>query len=109
MRVLPEYFLHCNEARMEKKFCCLPPFASLGVIRCFLICSFLAAAISTLPAEVQPVGEAFVYKKAGDREMKLFVSKPSDWKSTDQRPAIVFFHGGGWVAGAPSQFNDHCK
>ena len=41
--------------------------------------------------------------------MELFVSEPADWKPTDKRPAIVFFHGGGWVAGAPSQFNDHCK
>ncbi|MDB6026448.1 MAG: Lipase [Verrucomicrobiales bacterium] len=57
----------------------------------------------------EPVGEAFVYKKIGDREMKLYVSKPADWKSSDQRPALVFFHGGGWVGGAPSQFNDQCQ
>src|SRR5687767_14232865 len=55
------------------------------------------------------VGESFTYKKVGDREMKLFVSKPADWKASDKRPAIVFFHGGGWVGGAPSKFNDHCK
>ncbi len=54
------------------------------------------------------VGEKFIYKKAGEREMPLFVSKPPGWKQTDKRPAIVFFHGGGWVGGTASQFNDQC-
>jgi acetyl esterase len=57
----------------------------------------------------KPVGEMFVYKKINGREMKLYVSKPADWKSSDQRPAIVFFHGGGWVGGSPSSFNGHCE
>lgn len=52
--------------------------------------------------------ERFVYKKIGDRELKLFVSKPADWKPSDARPAIVFFHGGGWVGGNASQFDQHC-
>jgi acetyl esterase/lipase len=54
-------------------------------------------------------GEAFTYKKVDDREMKLFVFKPADWTTNDLRPAIVFFHGGGWVAGAASIFDDHCQ
>jgi acetyl esterase len=48
--------------------------------------------------------ETRVYKKAGDRELRLFFEKPADWKPTDHRPAIVFFFGGGWVAGSPMQF-----
>jgi acetyl esterase len=54
-------------------------------------------------------GEAIVYKKVNGREMKLYLSKPADWKSGDRRPAIVFFHGGGWVGGSPSSFNGHCE
>jgi acetyl esterase len=69
----------------------------------------LVAATPLLSAEPAPVGEKFVYKKVADRDMNLFVSKPADWKASDKRPAIVFFHGGGWVGGAPSKFNDHCK
>lgn len=58
---------------------------------------------------VQPVGglpdvETVIYKKAGDRELKLFVEKPANWKPKDHHPAIVFFHGGGWVQGSPNQF-----
>lgn len=45
-----------------------------------------------------------VYKKAGERELSLTVVNPPDWKKTDQRPALVFFHGGGWVGGKPTQF-----
>ena len=48
-----------------------------------------------------------VYKKVGDRDLKLTIVNPPDWKSTDQRPAMVFFHGGGWVGGKPVQFTQH--
>lgn len=56
-----------------------------------------------------PVGEAFVYKKVDDRGLKLYVTKPADWKASDKRPAIVFFHGGGWTGGSPGQFTEHSK
>ena len=56
-----------------------------------------------------PVGEAHGYKKVDDRELKLYVTQPADWKSGDSRPAIVFFHGGGWTGGSPGQFTEHSK
>jgi acetyl esterase len=56
-----------------------------------------------------PVGEALVYKQVEDRDLKLYVTKPSDWKAGDSRPAMVFFHGGGWTGGAPGQFTEHSK
>lgn len=55
----------------------------------------------------KPVGEPHVYKRAGDRELQAYLVRPEDWKPTDRRPAIVFFHGGGWVQGVPNQFNEH--
>lgn len=48
-------------------------------------------------------GEPLVYKHVDGHELKLFVFKPADWRATDRRPALVFFHGGSWTAGAPSQ------
>ena len=48
--------------------------------------------------------EVRVYKKIGDRELKLFIAKPADWKASDQRPALVFFFGGGWKNGASLAF-----
>lgn len=74
------------------------------------VISFLfIIAPSLLLAATTPMGEKFVYKTIEQRELSLWISKPADWKESDTRPAIVFFHGGGWVAGVPSQFNDHCK
>ena len=53
--------------------------------------------------------ESFVYKTVDQRNLKLYITKPDGWKSTDHRPAVVFFHGGGWVGGAPGQFDEHSK
>lgn len=47
------------------------------------------------------------YKTIGDVELQLHVfEKESDRKD---RPAIVFFFGGGWNNGSPSQFYPHCQ
>lgn len=50
-----------------------------------------------------------VYKKVGERELKLFVANPPDWKASNKRAAAVFFHGGGWVGGVPTQFNEQSR
>jgi acetyl esterase/lipase len=68
---------------------------------CVLTASWLQAA--------KPVGEPMVYKTVGDRKLTLYVTKPEDWQATDQRPAVVFYHGGAWVGGAPGQFTEHSK
>jgi acetyl esterase/lipase len=61
------------------------------------------------PAEVDSEKETFVYKQVDDRELKLYVTKPAGWAATDSRPAVLFFHGGGWTGGKPGQFDEHCK
>lgn len=43
------------------------------------------------------------YKTAGDRPLQLHVFSPADHRSTDRRPAILFFFGGGWSRGTPLQ------
>jgi acetyl esterase/lipase len=59
------------------------------------------------PARVQPdpVGEPVVYKKVDGRELRLWITKPDGWKPTDQRPALVMIHGGGWKGGYPGLHN----
>lgn len=74
---------------------------SLGVL-----CHQAEAAASRAAA---PVGDAFVYKKVDGRDLKLWIVKPADSKAGDRRPAVVFFHGGGWVGGPVSQFNDQSQ
>jgi acetyl esterase len=49
-------------------------------------------------------------RNSGDAvKLQLYEYFPKDHKATDQRPAIVFFFGGGWQAGSPQQFEQHCE
>jgi len=50
-----------------------------------------------------------VYKTIGDTKLKLWIFEPEGHKKSDKRPAVVFFFGGGWRAGTPSQFEMQCK
>ncbi len=50
-----------------------------------------------------------VYKTVGDRKLTLDFDYPPDWKSSDKRPAIVFFFGGGWTSGSPTQFKPQAE
>jgi acetyl esterase len=69
------------------------------------LCSlFLASALSAAGAPI-----TCIYKKVADRELKLTIINPPDWKASDQRPAMVFFHGGGWTGGGPTQFDKHSE
>lgn len=54
------------------------------------------------------------YKRVDGRELKLWVFEPSEPAASKtpadtQRPAIVFFFGGGWKGGSPKQFEQHCR
>ena len=65
--------------------------------------------VANSAAAQQPFGKEYVYRKAGDLDMKLYTVFPKDWKAEDRRPAIVFFHHGSWIVGRPTQFNEHSK
>ena len=65
------------------------------------------AFLATLANAAKPTGEPHVYKRVDGRELKIYVTQPQD--AEGKRPAIVFFHGGGWVGGAPGQFTEHAK
>lgn len=55
-----------------------------------------------------------VYKTTGDASgepvsLNAYLFLPPDHQPTDQRSAIVFFFGGGWKNGSPTQFMQHCR
>ena len=50
------------------------------------------------------------YKTASDTDLKIYIFNPEGHDpATDSRPAIVFFFGGGWNGGTPSQFEQHSR
>jgi len=74
-----------------------------------MVCVLAGLLVAAAKAPNEPVGKPYVYKKVDGRELKLYVVTPPEWKASDKRPAIVFFHGGGWVGGSLSQFNEHSR
>lgn len=81
-------------------------------IKSLLSLAFLTMGLILLSPQVsaaKPEGTPYTFKTVENRELKLYVTKPKQWQASDQRPAIVFFHGGGWVGGAPGQFTEHSK
>lgn len=55
-----------------------------------------------------PDAHAEVYKTVGETKLSLYIFEPPSGPKRD-RPAIVFFFGGGWVNGSPEQFAPHCR
>ena len=66
--------------------------------------------LATLTAAVPaPQVKIMTYKTVGDKELKIYVHYPPDWKASDSRPAIVFFFGGGWTSGTVGQFEPQAE
>jgi acetyl esterase len=77
------------------------------IIRLFLC--LLAAPLFAAPSYPPKFQDARVetYRKIGSTELKLWIFGESDPKV--QKPAIVFFFGGGWNAGSPAQFENQAR
>lgn len=52
----------------------------------------------------QPPAKSVVFKKTPQADLSLHFYFPEGWKPDDRRPAVVFWFGGGFVGGTPSQF-----
>jgi acetyl esterase/lipase len=55
------------------------------------------------------VSTTHVYKTIGDINLHLYLYQIPQPATAPPRPAIVFFHGGGWRQGSPKQFVPHCE
>src|SRR3954471_22858127 len=50
------------------------------------------------------------YKEVGGAKLNVWIFQPTQKPAPgEKRPAIVFFFGGGWSAGSPSQFERQCR
>ena len=61
------------------------------------------------PPEQYKGAKSYKYKTVGDTELYLYVFSPEGHQPSDSRPAAVFFFGGGWNGGTPSQFVPHSR
>lgn len=85
----------------------MPKKPHLIFICCILFAS-VANAQWSYPPEILDA-EKYTFKNVDNINLDLWVFSPED-KATDQKlPAIVFFFGGGWSKGSPSQFVAHCE
>ncbi len=67
-----------------------------------------ATSEAAVPAELQQA-EIFTYKTVADVSLPLYVFKAEGCQASDHRPAIVFYFGGGWRSGSPTQFATHAQ
>jgi acetyl esterase len=49
-----------------------------------------------------------IYKSVEERDLKLHIFNPTDHQDSQNKPVIIYFFGGGWVSGTPTQFFPHC-
>ncbi len=70
-----------------------------------LLCTTLFAVEDQSPKPDRSI----VYKKTDQGELKLHIFNPSGHVAGEKTPVIVFFHGGGWTGGGPSQFFHQCR
>jgi acetyl esterase/lipase len=76
----------------------------VGMLALVVLLSVCQPATASEPNEVQ-AGEV-VYKTTPQGDLRLHVFQCG---AGADRPAIVFFFGGGWVGGNPKQFFPHCR
>ena len=78
-----------------------------------LCCLFLGlntcAITQNYPPKISTASKVESYKKIGEVELKAWIFNPPKHQATDKRPVIVFFFGGGWNGGTPTQFVKHCE
>lgn len=63
---------------------------------------------SVYPPQIPDAREE-VYRTIGDVSLKCWIFTPEEHKPSDRRACAVFFFGGGWRAGTPGQFAEHCR
>ena len=77
-----------------------------------------AAVVPMASAELKPIDGDLkpsdnktvrVFKTTPEGELKINLYFPEGWQAGDHRPGIVFFFGGGFVGGTPSQFTSKAE
>lgn len=83
------------------------PLSALLLVALALASRLSAAQASSHPPVIEGA-RTEVYKAVGDTQLSLYIFEPAG-PAQKNRPAIVFFFGGGWANGSPTQFEPHCR
>jgi len=57
----------------------------------------------------KPTVKHRIYKTTPQGNLEIKIHFPRDWKAGDRRPAILFFFGGGWIAGGIDHFRKQAE
>ena len=72
------------------------------------ICSFLTLFLSSVLWADDP--DLQIYKEVDGHSLNLHIfTPPAHAQDKELKPAIIFFFGGGWVGGTPTQFYPQCQ
>jgi acetyl esterase len=81
-------------------------------IRLIISLSFILSASLTQGAQTYPPkinsDSAHTYKSVDGHDLKIWVFNPTITSKTNA-PAMLFFFGGGWNSGSPTQFVKYCE
>ena len=94
------------------KFTSTPiPFGmKLSTVLIFACALLQTSALAETKSVVIEGAEVEVYKKTSDDDLRIYRIDPEGHDpKTSQRPAAVFFFGGGWNGGSVSQFEPHAN
>ncbi len=112
------YFYFCTQLSTMKY--CLPVLFLIIIISVSISCKSKIQkkdkSLTEMQAEdegnYEPViagADARVYKDVDGTKLHVNIFNPAAHTSDDARPCIVFFFGGAFIHGSPSQFTDQCK
>lgn len=82
----------------------------IGVHCLVLACCGVSVAFETEKHDFKGAAKSEVYKQASGDDLWIYRFEPEGHDpASDQRPAAVFFFGGGWNGGSVTQFEQHAK
>lgn len=75
----------------------------------FVMLVAIVATPQNMQASEELAEQSFVHKTVDGQDLSIDMIAPLGPMTGLQRPAVVFFHGGGWVGGKPGQFKSHSR
>jgi acetyl esterase/lipase len=85
-----------------------PNTSFLSCLIAFVALIALPLSAAAYPPEIEGA-TVEVYKTIGDVELNAWIFNPPKHKSSASAPAILFYFGGGWRGGSPTQFENQAK